>query len=240
MKVRDKGFRMAGAALIASFILCAALLVSGCAMSAEKKAALDRKAAAKAEISGLESDLRGVSDEAARIDLLREILRIEVMGLGDLAPAIKRYAENEGLLSRDPMSRVFIAVAQSMTAGREKKIENKLKWLMRGMGSFEALREEFPDEAMVYLYQASTYANFPPEVGAKAEVLDILAEMRGRFASGDWDPSGGFSGQLEYVFAALERNYPDASSLEEIRAGRAEFAAADPEFAALAAEAGKK
>jgi hypothetical protein len=238
MKTNAKGLSAIRAAAIA--LPCLLSLVCGCAMREEKQAEFDRRTAAKAEIGELENALREESDDSARIERLRAILGIEVMGLGDLSSALDRYGKNEGLLSRDPMSRVYVAVAQSMVAGREKKIENKLKWLMRGMGSFETLREEFPDDPMVYLYQASTYANFPPEVGAKAEVLGILSEMRGRYASGEWKPNGGISGQLEYLFAALERNYPDPASREEIRAERADFAAADPVFAALAKEDGAK
>jgi hypothetical protein len=215
-------------------------LACGCAKSPEKKAALEKQDAARAKVTELEKALAASSDDALRIERLREIIGIQAMDSGDLDAAIDRYGKNESLLAHDAMSRIYVAVAQSMKAGREKKIENKLKWLRVGMNSFETLREEFPDDPMVGLYQASTYANFPPEVGAKLEVLDIISELRLRYASKEWMPSEDIAGQMEYIYSALERNFGDRASRQEIKASRDEFASADPVFAVLAKETEQK
>jgi hypothetical protein len=191
-------------------------------------------------VTELEKALAASSDDALRIETLREIIGIQSMDSGDLDAALERYGKNESLLAHDAMSRIYVAVAQSMKAGREKKIENKLKWLRVGMNSFETLRDEFPDDPMVGLYQASTYANFPPEVGAKLEVLDIISELRLRYASGEWTPSEDIAGQMEYIYSALERNFRDKASRDEIMASRVEFASVDPVFAVLKKEADKK
>jgi hypothetical protein len=227
---------------IGVLLSCAGLLAlaCGCAKSPEKKAALEQQAAARAKVAELEKSLAACSDDALRIEGLREIIGIQAMESGDLDAALERYEKNESLLAHDAMSRIYVAVAQSMKAGREKKIENKLKWLRVGMNSFETLREEFPDDPMVGLYQASTYANFPPEVGAKLEVLDIISELRLRYASKEWTPSEGIAGQMEYIYSALERNFSDQASREEIKASRDEFASADPIFAVLNKETEQK
>lgn len=216
------------------------VLLGGCAKSPQRKAELERRAEARAKIAELETAAAAAKDDSAKVGALREILRIEVMGLGDLKPALDRFSANQGLLSADCASRVYQAVAQSMVAGQEKKIESKLKWLRIGMNSFEALREEFPDEPLVYLYQASTYANFPREVGAKDEVLSIMDEIRGRFEKKAWQVDDGVLGNLEYVYATLGRAYPDPASKGDIQASRRRFAAIGPEFAALEKEPATK
>jgi len=219
--------------LIAAVVGCALLLACGCAKSPQRKAELEKKAQARAKIAELETTVAKAQDDASRAKALRGILDIEVMDIGELKPALDLYAKNEALLSGDCASRVYVAVAQSMVAGREKKIENKLKWLRVGMNSFEALREEFPDDRLVYLYQASTYANFPREVGAKDEVLSILDDIRGRYERKAWAVEEGDVGNIDYIYATLERTYSDTSSKDELGASRKRFAALGPEFAAL-------
>jgi hypothetical protein len=226
-----------GRAARAMFAAMACLLALSCGgpSSAEKKAERERREQAKREIAGLESKLER-SGQAGRTELLRSIMAIQVMRLGELSSALDLYAKEEKLLSADVQARVYAAVAEAMTAGKVKKIEDKLKWLRKGMSSFEALLEEYPDEEFVYLYQASTYANFPREVGAKDEVLDIVAAMAERYRSGGWSLDDGAAGQLDYIYENLKRNFPDAAS--GIEAHRAATAAALPAYAARLEKAG--
>lgn len=216
-------------ALALAFALFASCGAAG--SGAEKKAERERLAAAKAEVAELEKKLAAAGSDAERAECLRSIIGIEVMRTGDLDSALSRYEKGAALLAGDPMSRIYAAVAQSMMAGKVKKIEDKLAWLRRGMAGFDELREERPDDEMVPLYQASTYANFPREVGAKGEVLDILAAMRARYANGDWKLDEGEAGQVDYVYATLGRVYKDPESAAEIEASRAEFARDVPAFA---------
>lgn len=231
-------FRLAGAYARAALLSlsCAAFLFTGCAKSAAEREREERHSAARARIAELERGLEDMPADASKAERLRDIIGIETMSLGELVSAIERYEDNEALLSKDVLARCYVAVAQSMRAGQEKKIENKLKWLRYGMNSFESLREEFPDDQTVYLYQASTYANFPPEVGARDEVLDILSLMRDRYASGAWSLSEAYADQLGYIYGSLAANYKDADSIDAIGEHRDSFAAAIPAFAAADAK----
>jgi hypothetical protein len=223
-----------------SLALAIALLVScgasGGLSKAEKKAQLER--AAEAEKAELERRLAAASSDLDRLECLRSIMAIEAMRTGELDSAMGRFAKDRVLLERDAMSRIYLAVAQSMKAGQAKKIEDKLAWLRRGMSGFDQLREDFPDDMMVPLYQASTYANFPREVGARDEVLDILDGMRSRCAKGEWELDDGAAGQVAYVYATLGRAYPDAESSAAIEAGRSAFARDVPALARELAAAG--
>jgi hypothetical protein len=208
---------------------CLLALSCGGPAGAKEKAERERRELAKQEIAGLESELAR-SGQAGRTELLRSIMAIQVMRLGELSSALALYSKEEKLLSADVQARVYAAVAEAMTAGKVKKIEDKLKWLRKGMSSFEALLEEYPDNEFVHLYQASTYANFPREVGAKDEVLDIVAAMAERYRSGVWSLDDGAAGQLDYIYDNLKRNFPDAAS--DIEAHRGGIAAALPAYAA--------
>lgn len=231
------GSSVGRAAIALACALACALLASCGAASAERKAELERVAAARSEAAALEKELASASVDAERVERLRAILGIEVMRSGDLEPALKRYAKYESILKADAMSRIYSAVAQSMMAGRAKKIEDKLAWLRKGMTGFDELREEFPDDAMVPLYQASTYANFPREVGARDEVLDILDGMRDRYAKGDWRLGEAEARQVGYVYAILGRAWDDAESSAAIGASRSAFARDVPAFGRVLAAA---
>jgi hypothetical protein len=217
--------------LAIAFSLLASCGASGGLSKAERKARLERAAQAEAEKGELERKLAAASSDLDRLACLRSIMAIEVMRTGELDSAMGRFAKDRALLEADAMSRIYLAVAQSMKAGQVKKIEDKLAWLRRGMSGFDELREEYPDDIMVPLYQASTYANFPREVGARDEVLDILDGMRSRCAKGDWELGEGAAGQVAYVYATLGRAYPDAESSAAIGAGRSAFARDVPALA---------
>jgi hypothetical protein len=217
--------------LALAFGLLASCGASSGLSKAERKAQLERAAQAEAEKGGLERKLAAASSDQDRLSCLRSIMEIEVMRTGELDSALGRFARDRALLQRDAMARIYLAVAQSMKADRVKKIEDKLAWLRRGMSGFDELREEFPDDMMVPLYQASTYANFPREVGARDEVLDILDGMRSRCAKGEWELGEGSAGQVAYVFAALGRAYPDAESSAAIEAESSAFARDVPALA---------
>jgi hypothetical protein len=194
---------------------------------------VDRKKAElyKADITELEQSYKSSSDDATRTERLRSILEIEVIKTGDVDSALKRFSSNEGLLSNDSMSRIYIAVAQCIKAGRMKKTEDKLAWLMKGMKGFDDLRSEYPDDELVYIYQASTYSNFPVEVGSRDEVLDLLATMSERYTSGSWSLSEGTAGQIAVIYKTLASIYKDAESSSIIETSRREFAQGNPRFA---------
>ncbi len=229
--MRTRRAAAAALAAIAAIAAAACVALASCApSSAEKKEERLKAAGLKSELTALEERLVSARETEARVDCLRSILDIEVMSLGDLESALKRFEKHKELLAGDPMSRIYAAIAQSMMAGKAKKIEDKLSWLMKGMRSFDDLRAEFPDEEDVLLYQASTYANFPSEVGARDEVLDILGEMADRYAAGDWRISEGVAGQIVYIYGTLGSAYPDAQSAELIGGSRDAFASRVPGF----------
>ncbi len=223
---------------IALGAVLAALALTSCGgpSSAERKAEAARLADARQRVAALESRIAAAKSDEETVEALRSILAVQAMELDENAAAIDRFQKNEALLADDRMARIYLAVAQSKMAGEAKKIEDKLSWLRKGMASFEALREEWPDDELVFLYQASTYASFPSEVGAKAEVLDLLAEIRDRYASGAWTVSRGAVSQLAWVFVALRKNYPDEDSRAEIDAVEDGFRAAFPPYEAAARE----
>jgi hypothetical protein len=214
-------------------VMVAAALLSSCGgqSSAQKKAEQERLAQARTRLEQWETKLTGMeAGTAPALEALRAIIAIQVMELDAPKAAIDRFEANRAFLDRDLMSRVYLAVAQAKMAGAAKKTEQKLSWLRQGMSSFETLRADYPDEETVYLYQASTYASFPAEVGAKAEVLDILAEMLDRYRGGQWQLSEGAAGQLEWVFSTLGKTYPDKDSAAEIGELEAAFSADLPAF----------
>ena len=153
------------------------------------------------------------------------MLAIQAMELDENEAAIELFGKHEDLLSGDVMARIYLAVAQSKMAGEAKKIEDQLSWLRKGMSSFETLREEFPEDEAVFIYQASTYASFPAVVGAKEEVLDILADTLDRYRSGAWSLNPGIADQLAWVFVTLRGIYPDKESQAEIDEAESSFSA---------------
>jgi hypothetical protein len=222
-------------------VACAALaavVLSSCGgpTAAERKAERERRAEARTRLAGWESKLAatagGATAGGAEVEALRAILAIQVMELDENAAAIDRFRKHEDLLAGDVMARIYLAVAQSKMAGAAKKIEDKLRWLRAGMSSFESLREEFPDDENVFIYQASTYASFPPEVGAKAEVLDILSGILDRYRSGAWELHPVLADQLAWVFVTLRGNYPDEDSEAEIDEVESAFSADLPVYEA--------
>lgn len=214
-------------------VMVAAAVLSSCGgqSSAQKKAEQERLAQARTRLAQWETKLSGAeAGTAAAIEALRSIIAIQVMELDDPKAGIDRFGANRAVLEQDLMARVYLAVAQAKMAGAAKKIEQKLSWLRQGMSSFEALRADYPDEETVYLYQASTYASFPAEVGAKAEVLDVLTEMLDGYRGGKWQLSAGAAGQLAWVFSTLGKTYPDKDSAAEIGELEAAFRADLPVF----------
>ncbi len=232
-----KAARTLKAAVAAVLLASSCIALASCGSSEAKEAEKRRIAGLKAEVASLEGELKAAPDGGARVGCLRAILFIEVMQSGELESAIKRFEKNSDMLSGDLMSRIYIAVAESMMAGKVKKIEDKLSWLMKGMRRFDDLREEFPDDENVLLYQASTYANFPAEVGSRDEVLDILGAMAERYAAGRWRMSEGVAAQLAYVYRTLGSIYADDESAASIRESREAFAAAVPQAAPALGEA---
>jgi hypothetical protein len=228
-------------------VICArlaAMLVLSLLSCGKNDEAVKARAALLADAQGrleaAKAALGETRDDATRVVRLREILKIEAIELGDAKGALKYFDDNEKLLAADVQSRIFVAVGESMQAGKEKKIENKLAWLRKGMRSFERLGEEFPGDEMVRLYQASTYANFPAEVGASAETLDILEALRADYLDGTWALTAGAARQLAYIYENLEKNNIGAESVKEIKASRDAAAASLPLFAkAIAPEGGK-
>ncbi len=231
----QKSRKLSTARCAAFFLVTGGLaLILSCAEDPKKAAERERIAALRSRKAELSAALTQATGEAA-IEKLRALIELDAMKLGDPDSALALYEEHEELLSQDMESRVLVATAQAMKAGIEKKIEDKLKWLMRGMATFEELREEFPDELSVILYQASTYANFPPEVGAAEEVLSLLSIIRERCASGFWPMDEGIASQISYTYAALMANISDepvkTAALDQQRS----FANAFPAYAAFIA-----
>ena len=234
---------MKGATTILCAALVAALASCGGPTAAERKAEAERRAEARTRLESWESKLAAKSGAAAAesgtaaasdgvIEALRAILAIQVMELDENAAAIDRFGKHEDTLADDLMARIYLAVAQSKMAGESKKIEDQLSWLRKGMSSFESLREDFPDDENVYVYQASTYASFPAVVGAKAEVLDILTDTLDRYSSGAWSLNPGIADQLAWIFATLRSNYPDEDSGAEIDEVESAFGAEFPVYEA--------
>jgi hypothetical protein len=229
---------------IACALLAVCLASCGGKQAEAAKARAAYLAEARLRLEAAQAVLGSARDDAGRAKALADMLKIEVMELGDLQAAFKLFGDNESLLAKDLQARVFIAVAQSMQAGREKKIEDKLSWLRKGMRSFDDLVDEYPGNETVLLYQASTYASFPSEVGAVEETLDILASMRGSYESGAWKLESGTAGQLAWIYEALARNNPSGEGARLIRSSREAAERSLPAFAqavaARGAAAGKK
>jgi hypothetical protein len=227
MKARKFRFRSGG-----SLIVCVSLLALSCgprAESPEQKAARERLAAARARTVELAAELkRSDLDAASRVGDLEELLKIQAMDIGALDEAVAAYRENEDILNDSYEARIYWAVALSMKAGQVEKIEDKLGWLRKGMKAWDDLNRDFPENEMVLLYQASTYANFPAEVGAKREVLDILDVMYAKYRSLAWKLEPGIADQLWYAYAQLLRNYPASDKNADVSAHARAAAASIP------------
>ncbi|MGP1458748.1 MAG: hypothetical protein ACTTKL_05505 [Treponema sp.] len=152
MNSKNSAFR-AGAALAAAVVL----LFSAC--KTENKKIAELKAAA--------------ADTPDSPEILESLMMAYLLDTDNTDEPISIYEKHSALHS-NVMANVYYATALCMKAGSSKVPADQLKYVRKGMGTFEDVIARFPEDGRCYVWKAITYSNFPAMLGADGEVLSAI------------------------------------------------------------------
>ncbi|MBN2353001.1 MAG: hypothetical protein JXD23_10570 [Spirochaetales bacterium] len=117
---------------------------------------------------------------------MEHLLFVELVDLNLVDSVIGRYEANRKLLQQRPMARIYYATALCREAGNSDSPNEKLRYVRKGIGEFDSLIADFPEEGRAYLWQAITYSNFPEILGVDGIVLEDVKKVNAKAATGTW------------------------------------------------------
>lgn len=102
------------------------------------------------------------------------ILFLQFLERDDMDWVVKNFEANRDLLSVKPMASLYYATALCNLGGRTDAIEQKLLLVRKGIGEFDRIAQDFPQEIQVNLWRSITYSNFPDILGMDKQVVQDL------------------------------------------------------------------
>jgi len=126
---------------------------------------------------------------------------------------IDLYDSSQEWLGDSVMAKVLYATALCKKAGISETPTEQLRYVRRGMGEFDKLRRDHPDNGSVLMWQAITYSNFPEILGADQIVDETINRANELHASGAWNFERGELEQLTKAYINLARTFNNRNYL---------------------------
>lgn len=167
-------------------------------------------------------------------DAIERLMSEELLGRGKPQEILDLYEKNIARTGDRPMSRIYYATALCQKAGESDKPSEQLKYVRLGMGEFDKLRETYPDDGRVLVWQAVTYSHFPRMLGADilaVEAIDLANRMKN---AGTWTFAPGELVQLTMAYLNLAKEFKSRQYFEAAEKQAADDGLEDdPELAAM-------
>ncbi len=111
------------------------------------------------------------------VDDWNRILFLQYLERADMLWVVTNYEAQKNLLSNQPMASIYYATALCSLGGRTDKIEEKLQFVRKGIGEFDRIATEFPQEIQLNLWRSITYSNFPDILGVNTQVEEDVRQV---------------------------------------------------------------
>jgi tetratricopeptide (TPR) repeat protein len=146
-------------------------------------------------------------------EVLQSLILSELLEQNNTKKAVELYETNADVLSNWIMARVYYATALCRMAGESDNPSKQLKYVRQGMHEFELLREKWPDDGRIYIWQAITYSNFPEMLGAAQMVTETIELVNKNIMSNKWSFVTAELRQLVFAYINLAKEYKNVSYL---------------------------
>jgi len=143
-----------------------------------------------------------------------QLMFLELIDLECPEKTIEIFESNSQLLGQRLMARIYHATAVCMMAGKSKSPADQLKYVREGIGLFDAILRDHPDDYHPYLYRAITYSNFPDILGVDSIVLSDIALLNSYTEAGTWSLETGERRILSEALLNLAIQYKKKAYLD--------------------------
>lgn len=110
---------------------------------------------------------------------------------------VSLYEAHEDKFKDNPLIKCQYGAAMARLAGSSDKIEEKLKWIKKGMIVLDGCVQDYPENSGVYLWRGLTYSHLPAILNARSIVEKDFALVIDNYRNGKWDLT---SHELERVY----------------------------------------
>jgi len=130
---------------------------------------------------------------------------------------IDNFEQSKALLQDRMAARIYYATALCQMAGAAKETADQLRWVRKGLGEFDKLSTDYPEEVRVYLYRAITYSHFPTVLGVNDLVVADIDKVNQGLKTKGWKLGKGELRQLSLSWINLGKIYKKADYLAQAK-----------------------